>query len=248
MNYLEFIRSQVGSNFNFHASQFEETDKLIFTESQTDYKILNRFAEEYNYSLNTKNIPIEGFNEYLKTIPYKEAYKLLIGKEIACCLVLDRDYYPEKYLEDIIKRLKKENIKVIYTPGKEIENLYLNEEFLKSLISNSKYEQLKLFIDELYRKYYTQAQATFISLHKKCLPRDLDVKTIIETYKPLLDQKWDDPQNRYLIAPGKVFLKELKRFFKTEYEITLSGSFLVKSLAKFSDNTIAYFIKSIYSR
>src|SRR6185295_5009739 len=96
--YLDLVRSQVGSNFNLIASQFEEFDVIIFTEDVFDFSLLEHLAKAFGIRRKAFNIPIHGFSEYRKCLAYKHAYELLIGKHIPYTLVLDRDYYPEDYL------------------------------------------------------------------------------------------------------------------------------------------------------
>src|SRR5262249_44830134 len=77
---LELVRSQVGSNFNFIASQFEDVELVIFTEDVEDFKIISELAKNYSIEKKAFNIPVHGFSEYNKAIHYKKAYELLIGK------------------------------------------------------------------------------------------------------------------------------------------------------------------------
>ena len=43
--FLEIVRSQIGSNFNFIASQFEEVDIILFTEDIDDFFIIDKLAQ-----------------------------------------------------------------------------------------------------------------------------------------------------------------------------------------------------------
>jgi len=42
------VRSQIGSNFNLVASQFEEFDVIIFTEDTLDFNIISQIASYFD--------------------------------------------------------------------------------------------------------------------------------------------------------------------------------------------------------
>ena len=46
--YLNLVRSQIGSNFNLVASQFEEFDVIIFTEDTLDFNIISQIASYFD--------------------------------------------------------------------------------------------------------------------------------------------------------------------------------------------------------
>ena len=108
--HLEEIRSQIGSGFNFIASQFEDVDCLIFTEDSDDYKILKSIAESLDIKIKDYNIAINGFQQYKSIVYYKKAYSKLIGKDSLYKVVLDRDYFPDSYLLEIKEFLRKDGI------------------------------------------------------------------------------------------------------------------------------------------
>ena len=130
--YLEIVRSQIGSNFNLIASQFEDFNHIIFTESVFDFDILQQLSAKLGIENSAFNIPIYGFSEYRKCISYKNAYKLLIGKKIKYTLVLDKDYYPEKYLIKIKDSLHQSGICRVFCHGQLIK-IY-NGMFIKHCI------------------------------------------------------------------------------------------------------------------
>ena len=91
------IRSQIGSTFNLVASQFEHVDRILFAEDVSDFKVLSDIAHTLGTKLTTFNIPLHGFSEYRKAVPFTDSYKLLIGsdpkyvrtrEEINCTLLI----------------------------------------------------------------------------------------------------------------------------------------------------------------
>lgn len=244
--YLEIVRSQVGSNFNFIASQFEDVDIILFTEDLADFRILDQLAKAYFITKRAFNIPLHGFSEYRKSIAYKHAYELLIGKQIQYSVVLDRDYYPDEYLQKVKTDLEGEGIITTFTPGKEIENIFLNPSFLLSLVPVKHHGHLKKFLDTAFRKLRLECNSNYVSLHQQFLPTRLNVKTIIQDFVPKFDHLWDDRHARFGIIAGKSLLKAFRSFFRDQFKKNLSDQFLTEELVKQDLAEIEAFTRAAY--
>ena len=103
---LEKIRRNVGSSFNFHASQFEDVESLLVTEHQLDYDIIHKLASHCKIIKKTQNIKLSGFSRWKDYAHYRDAYFVYFGRHIECSMLLDRDYYPSDYLDSIRDTLK----------------------------------------------------------------------------------------------------------------------------------------------
>ncbi len=150
---LEMIRSSVGSNFNLIASQFEDCEMIVFTEDTSDFKRLENLAHGFGIRKTVLNVPLHGFSEYRKAIFYKEAYTLLIGKDVRYMVVLDLDYYPEQYLKRIESELGEQGIEVVFTLGKEIENLFLYPDVIAGFIQPPERDAWKTVWGDLFREH-----------------------------------------------------------------------------------------------
>jgi len=200
---LDKIRSQIGSNFNLVASQFEDVKLLVFTEDKDDYKILKDISIKLGINISSFNIPIHGFSRRQDSLAYLDAYKLLIGKEVKASLYLDRDYYPDEYLDEIKVKLGAKGIHVIFTIGKEIENMFISPIIMDNIIPDEYKNDFERFMDIQYSRSMGSCLGNFISLHKEFLPTKLDIKTITEQYYPYFNSKWDDNKERHLFINGK---------------------------------------------
>lgn len=246
-NYLELVRSQVGSHFNFIASQFEYVDIIVFTEDIADFKIIDLLAKAYDIREKAFNIPLYGFSEYRKSVAYKRAYELLIGKQIEYSVVLDRDYYPEEYLQGVKNNLDDEGIRTVFTPGKEIENLFLYPPLLNRLVPPACRGELKGFLDDAFQESYLACNGNYVSLHQQFLSKRLDVKTIIQDFVPKFDKIWKDPQERFKIIAGKHLLKSFRTFYRERLKENLSDAFLTHELAKARIPEVEKFIRAVYA-
>ncbi len=243
--YLDLVRSQIGSNFNLIASQFEDFDVIIFTEDTADFVILKQIADMYGIKRKAFNIPFHGFSEYKKATVYKEVYEKMIGKKIDYTLVLDRDYYPEVYLEKIKKEIEGEGIRVLFTPGKEIENLFLMNKVLLKVVPPEHHQEFQEFWDELFSDDI-ELFGTFLTLHGKFLDRKLDPKTVIIKYGPVFRKCWADKDMRYKIIGGKDALHKLRGFFQSKLKRNLQQKELVQKLVSNNKDETEKFVKSIF--
>lgn len=245
-SYLEFVRSQVGSNFNLIASQFEEFDIIIFTENSSDFSILIKLAENYNILKKAFNIPIHGFSEYKKAIFYKHAYELLIGGKIAYTMLLDRDYYPKIYLAKVKKELKQHDIRTIFTIGKEIENLFLSSMLIRKLIPRQSLKRFEKFWDRVFQSERLDCYSSYLTLHKQFLDPKIDTKSVTKKYTPLFEKRWNDKKNRFKVIAGKIALQKLRGFYREEFNKNLTQKVLIKQLVATDDGNIKQFIEEIY--
>lgn len=244
--YLDLVRSEIGSNFNLIASQFEEFDLIIFTEDSFDFDILHQIASMNKITKRAFNIPIHGFSEYGKCISYKHAYELLIGKNINYTLVLDRDYYPKEYLENVRNILQEKGVKALFTPGKEIENIFLAPYVLSTLIPMSFFNEFKVFWNNVFDGLHLECHASFVTLHKQFLEPKMDIKTIMTQYTPIFEKCWNDQDNRHNIVAGKEALKRLRGFYRDKIGRNLSQSLLVENLLQSENGSVKQFIEEIF--
>jgi AAA15 family ATPase/GTPase len=246
---LEKIRGDIGSKFNLFASQFEDVELLIATEYQLDYNIVHQLALEYGITTKTQNIRIAGFSNWEDTINYKKAYSILFGKEVNCSLLLDRDYYPQDYLDEIEKGLTLHNIKVVFTPGKEIENLFLDEDLLQTLVPpGAEKEDLEAFLDQLYLQEYDNCFSKYVEFHNKYsdATKGKAYSTTYMDFKPSFDATWKDKNNRHILIPGKRTLAQLRVFFKEKFNMTLPTSLLVERLVKTGNINARTLVSSLF--
>jgi predicted ATPase len=243
---LEMIRSRVGSNFNLIASQFEECEVIIFTEDTSDYKKLERLARGFGIQRNVLNVPIHGFSEYRKAIFYKEAYTLLIGKNVKYVAVLDKDYYPEQYLNKIARELDKHGIEIVFTIGKEIENLFLHPAVIAAIIQPRERKEFEVLWNSLFRANRLDAFGSFQTLHQAYLEPKVDAKTVTTDYGPIFEARWDDVKQRHNAIAGKIALKKIRDFYSSHYQKDLSDNFLIDQVVSCGEPLVKKWLLKVY--
>ena len=228
--YLDFVRSQIGSNFNLIASQFESFDVIVFTEDTGDFSILKELAKKLGIRRKAFNIPLHGFSEYPKALHYCDAYKMLIGGDIKYSILLDRDYYQQEHLKQVKQRLEAGGVRVLFTPGKEIENIFFTPVVLKSFIPVEVLDEFTSFWEEVCASERLECYSSYLTLHGQFLRARTDVKTIAKKYTPLFEEAWGDPNRRHLLLGGKRVLQRVRGFFREKTGNNLTLQALIQAL------------------
>jgi len=240
--YLDLVRSQVGSNFNLIASQFEKFDLILFTEDSGDFNIIRNLAEELGFKSKAFNIPLHGFSEYLKALSYRDAYSLLIGGTTPHSIVLDRDYYPEDHLKKVRETLQAGGISVLFTPGKEIENLFLSQKTLSHIIPAEYSAEFEDFWDNVFDTEKLDCYGSYLTLHKQFLSRKIDTKTVTKRFTPLFEATWEDKKKRHRIIGGKKAMGHLRAFYRKKTDNNLTMQRIVKAVVRANEADVRNFI------
>jgi energy-coupling factor transporter ATP-binding protein EcfA2 len=243
---LEMIRSKVGSNFNLIASQFEECEVIIFTEDTADYKRIDGLARGFGIHKKSFNVPLHGFSEYRKAVFYKEAYTLLIGKRVDYVVVLDRDYYPEQYLKRIEAELAKHEIRVVFTMGKELENLFVHPGVIAALIHPPERKEWSILWEALFHDNRLDAFGSFQTLHQAHVEPRVDAKTVTTQYGPIFESMWVDSKQRHNAIAGKEALKKLRDFYAAHRQTNLSDKFLIEQVVGCHESCVKKWLLSVY--
>ncbi|MGD0816121.1 MAG: AAA family ATPase [Verrucomicrobiota bacterium] len=243
---LEMIRAAVGSNFNLIASQFEDCEIIVFTEDTSDFKRIENLAQGFGIKRTAFNVPLHGFSEYRKAMFYKEAYTLLIGKDVRYVVVLDRDYYPEQYLKRIQSELGAHGIDTVFTIGKEIENVFLYPAVIAAFIQPTERKAWQQVWDGLFHEHKYDAFGSFQTLHQAHLEPRIDAKSVTKEYGPKFDVMWQDVKLRHNAIPGKIGLKTLRDFYSAHYGKNLSDTALIEQVALNQDLVVRKWLNSVF--
>lgn len=228
---LEDIRQEIGSSFNLVASQFEDVERLIFTENVQDYQTLSEIARQYGSSVRTHNIPIFGLSKWQDCSSYKNAYKMFFAREPRFSVMLDKDFYPKEHLDKIETELLRSGIRTTFTPGHELENLFIQQDLLLAVFPRKNHPELIRFLDSAYRDLHEPTLFKYVQSATKYFKGE-EYYTVYERLKPSFDSVWNDISKRHRLPEGKQLLARIRQFAKDNAGITLSTSYLVQNLVE----------------
>ena len=215
---------------------------ITFTIS-LDIAHLERSAgDEFHYNCNVFNIPLPGFSEYPKALSYRDAYNLLIGGNTPHTVVLDRDYYPEDHLKKVGETLKAGGVWVLFTPGKEVENLFLSQKILFNIILREHHLEFEAFWDDVFVKEKLDCYGSYLTLHKQFLSSKLDTKTVTKSFTPLFEATWADKKRRHRIIGGKKAMHHLRAFYREKTGNNLTMRMIAKAVVSANDADVRNFI------
>lgn len=239
---LEKIRSSIGSHFNFNITQFEEVDYLIFSENAFDYRVISSVLTYKNILKKLINVHLLSFGNYKNAISYKDAYRLYIGKNVKCIVFLDQDYYPYDQLIKISEELKSHGIRTVYTPGKEIENIFIYPRLYKSLLNDEQFTIFVTWLESTIEHCKEDAFADYTGTLMKYDAHKEDFNTQLKRARKEFDNRWDSEGRKYNLVPGKKILKALKTYFQQQFHITLTDKKLIELLVENADKDQISFI------
>jgi hypothetical protein len=244
--HLEKVRSHIGSSFNLIASQFEECEVILFTEDTWDYKTIEALARGFGLRKQAFNVPLHGFSEYRKAVFYREAYELLIGGNVRYVTVLDRDYYPEDYLDKVQKELNAHGIDTVYTLGKELENIFIRPSIISNIVPTPDRKAWEIIWEKLFKDNQYDASGSFQTLHQAHLNPKVDAKTVVKKYAPQFDALWTNNKRRHESIGGKMVLKRLREFCRKNYKQDLSDNFLIDQIVNSNEPEVRKWLLQIY--
>jgi predicted ATP-dependent endonuclease of OLD family len=247
-NALEKVRRNIGSSFNFHASQFEDVEALLMTEHDLDYDVIQKLAFHCGIPIKTQNIKLMGFSHWKDYVHYIDAYYTYFGRHVECSILLDRDYYPEDYLNSIRDTLLASKVKIAFTPGKEIENLFLEQDFLATLLpKEANSVDLFKFLDRIYEGQREMCKSKYAEFARDYSPdkKGKTYSTVLAEISPFFNSNWSDTAQRHNLIPGKPTLAEVRDFFRLKYRINLTTSLLTQKLSSRRRTFVEEFLSQI---
>jgi hypothetical protein len=245
---IESIRKGMGSSLNLYASQFQDVDCLLFTEHKLDYDIVMALASHLNLKKRTQNIPLSGSSQWRNYANYREAYKTFFGKDIHCSILLDKDYYPPDFHQAIIDDLQSNDVKITFTTGKEIENLFLEQAFLLELLpKGASQQELCDYLDAIYRQQREDCFLTYVEFAKKYSDKykSKEFRTVCAELRSDFDSAWNDQRQRHNLIHGKHTLAKVRDYFRTHYHNDLTTLVLATELARRRKNFTRRFLSTI---
>lgn len=212
--FLNSVRQRIGSNFNLIVSQFDDHDLILFTENKDDYKVYMKLIARSGFEVKVLPIAIDGFQNYTKCIHYYEVFKMLMGRNVRAVTVLDRDYYPAEYLAEVKQKLERNQIRAFFTPYKELENFFVEYEFLCKLACRFSDPEFDRFYQEIKKELYLDAYANMISRHKAYY-KGRDEKTIIKDHSSQFLSDWETIKGGNRLIQGKKLLAKVRNYAQT---------------------------------
>ncbi|MFA7183268.1 MAG: AAA family ATPase [Victivallales bacterium] len=248
---LTEVFSVLGSNLNPVLTQLAKSRRAVFVEGK-DFQILGKFARKLMYTKvgNRSDfavIPIEGFNpERIRNM--KKGIETTLGNKIAVAAVLDRDYRSQAEVEAIDRACKKFCDLVHIHDRKEIENFLLIPSAIDRAAAlkvadrgrRSNCEQsyapcIQAFLEnfaENKKRYVISQYLSSRRRFQKTVSPGVDETTADEAALDEFDVRWNSPDIRLAMIPGKDALSNINEHLQQQYKISVTPTAIIDAMMK----------------
>jgi energy-coupling factor transporter ATP-binding protein EcfA2 len=225
---LQDVFQFLGSNLNPTLTQLAKTRRAVFVEGK-DYRILSRFARKLGFDEVASRsdfavIPAEGFNPR-KVEDFSAGMEATLGAKFVRAAIFDRDYRSDGEVDETLTSLRRFCDFATVHGRKELENFLLHPPAILRAIESRQRERekrgesvqpfkgditamLRRITDGMKNRVAAQLVARRKGHDKKQHP-NLDEATVTERAMNDFDAKWNDPEQRLALVPGKEVLAAL---------------------------------------
>lgn len=239
---LQGVVDEIGSIQNMSLIRLFTYKKLLFLEGN-DMFLLKKFYEKLypDSDFSIDNIFYEKIGGFSNLEKYNKVAELFskIDSNISVISVLDRDYYPESYL-DLIRDKTSDVIKLHIWTKKEFENYLLVPEVLfrisKSNDRKNFYKKLEKICDSFREQTFNNFYDITVTLgkgdEKELKPKWGPTKDLSKC-KELFYSSWDKGlENKISMINGKDLRKKFYEFIKEEYNQDCTNDIVFKEMNK----------------
>ena len=224
----------LGSSQNITLLRIANTKKCIFVENSSDLKILNKIYEKY-YPENNDSLLTLPFVELKGASNLPQAFGLskLLASEtkgnIQVNCILDRDYFPQDWLDKKLSEAKDAGLNLKFWNKKEIENYLIMPKVLHS-ISNMKDEnKFNECLNKKIDEYFKDKVADLLASKLKDINRNWDISRLNSEARQIRDESWNTLEAKLAIIGGKEALKMIRDWFQKDFQTSCSIDDIIKN-------------------
>lgn len=239
----------LGSNLNPILTQLAKTRRAVFVEGK-DFQILSRFGQRLQSAVVSGRkdfavVPVDGFNPQ-RIRNMKDGMEATLGDIINAACVLDRDYRSDTERDHIANELGRFADVVAIHNQKEIENFLLvpaaiDRAAAKKVADRSRRtgEQREYVGDasatldefaEEQRNYVVAQQLAARRHFERSQGTGVNETTYNEQMLAEFDQRWQEPESRLSLIPGKDALSFVNRRLQDEYSISVTPTGIIDAM------------------
>lgn len=241
----------VGSIQNITLTRLAQNRRILFTEGDTDFRLLRRFARAMGYNQIASGaafttLETGGFSGWQKVRGLAASFQEALGFELKIAAIFDRDYWCDEEVTRVESELAK-HIECWHIHScKEIENYLLVPSVIERALSSAVRDRdvrngtettINTSAQDLFRAVTEPLESglrsQFIAKRQEFFrntPKNL--ATLAEEASEIFNLKWKDPATRYTVVPGKKVLAAMRALISEKYAVSLTDHRLVTSFLK----------------
>ncbi|EJN95055.1 ATP-dependent nuclease [Streptococcus ratti] len=224
----------LGSSQNITLLRIANAKKCIFVENSNDLKLLNKIYEKFypdnNDSLLTLPfVELKGASNLPQAFGLSKLFKNETNGDIKAICILDRDYFPQEYLDKKLIDATNASLDLRFWKKKEIENYFLIPNVLFSISGmkdkNEFLSTLNKKIDENFRDEIADSLASKLqSINPKW-----DISKANMEARKIRDGSWKSLDNKLSIVGGKAVLKMLRCWYQKDFQKSCSIDDIIRN-------------------
>lgn len=234
---VQSIVENIGSVHNLSLVRIGQARKCVFVEGE-DLKILSKFYDLLfpNSEQSLEAIPyveLKGFSNLVEAYGASKLFFEETQGQIASICILDRDYYPDEYLADKMKKAIENNLALHIWSKKEVEN-YALIPVAVFRISEQPIENYADFLEEYEElaeqlKEYTQ-DCIMSKIYDLKRSDGWDVTKCTQWARNFMKAHWTSLQNKLDIISGKEMIKKTNEWVRRRYGKSCSLSKIISNM------------------
>lgn len=240
----------IGSIQNVSLTYLARNRRLLYLESEEDFRLLRRFAgvlglEALSNGTGLTPVASEGFSSWSRVQAFAQESTVLLGKDLLIAAVYDRDYWQDDYLERVASEVGKYLEFIHFHDRKEFENYLLvcpaldraleravAERCRRQGLSGPELETAASLLEALTSPLRNEVQGQLVAKAYETTQGGLDKATIATRVSERFDSDWSELETRLRIVPGKRVLKDLRTLVREKYAVNLTTTKIVDAMRR----------------
>ena len=233
------ILDQLGTSHHLQLSKLGRTGRVLFLEGK-DHQLLGIIASKLGSSVSKcfEEIPrfaIGGASNWKKAAMTAQVLSDTSGGAVKSTLLIDRDYFDDKYLDDLVGQASKSALRVKYWNRKEIENYFLDAETIRDHVERNsskkvdRYELQERFesvVADLIKKLPAQ-----IAQNLQLADKKLAIPTALDRAEKFIGERRSNGATDIDLISGKQAFSALSGFCQDRYGVSFSASTICRHMS-----------------
>ncbi|CDY77988.1 hypothetical protein BGLT_06794 [Caballeronia glathei] len=238
----------LGSQQNISLAALARNRRVVFVEGDYDFTLLRRFAKRLGLDdlaagLGVAAMPSGGFGSWSRISALAQGVSQTLGTELLIAAIYDRDYYCEQQIEDVQTKLQAALRFSHIHKRKEIENYLLVPAALDRVVAKgiadrrskgvdigdadeSALQTLLRLSDSLKDDAQDQYVGKYIEFHRG---GGKDTPTKMKDATTYFRTRWNVPDERLMIVPGKELLRRYREHVQNTYSVSVTDAKIVEA-------------------
>jgi predicted ATPase len=236
----------LGSQQNITLAALARNRRVVFVEGEYDFALMRRFAKRLGLNdlgggIGLAAMPSGGFGSWSRISALAQGVSQTLGTELLIAAVYDRDYYCDAQIEDVQAKLQAALRFAHVHERKEIENYLLIPEVLDRVLAKGIAERrtkgadindtvepalqtLLMLSDSLKDDAQDQYVSKYLEFHRAGAK---DTSTKIKEATTAFRKRWNVPEERLKIVPGKELLRRYREHVQKKFGVSVTDAKII---------------------